>query len=154
MIKHTTTNQSITIFTFFDELSQSLKAGWEKLKSSQSYKVYSEAFDFFKKVGLYEGLFRPDIPNPVYDNAAKELGKEFLNKALEVGLYFKELFPGDFNISTENVVDGLEYRIFYLTAYHNGNKLGTYKLSFSHSHRNFDFPAPPILEIDSVENLI
>jgi hypothetical protein len=128
-------------------LQSSLVDGWKQLIKSNSMPVYREAFEFFTQAGLYEGLFRPHIPNPVYDNAAKEMGKLFLAKSLELGISYAELFPGDFSISTESTNLDKEYRIFYLTAYFNRKKIGTFKLSFEHRHDYFDFPNPPTLEI-------
>lgn len=133
------------------ELQDELTKGWHELKTSKSHAVYSEAFDFFNKVGLYEGLFRPYIPNPVYDNAAKEMGKYFLQKALHYGVYFQELFPGDFALSTEEDRQGLESRIFYLTAFYQQKKICVFKLAFEHRHDYFDFPSPPSLDLFSIE---
>lgn len=133
--------------TLKNELQDALIDGWKELKLSESFKVYTTAFEFFKNVGLYEGLFRPHIPNPVYDNAAKEMGKYFLNKAFDMGLCFKDLFPGDFKLSVEEKKGDKEYRIFYLTAYYQQNKFAILKIIFEHTHDKFDFPTPPVLEV-------
>lgn len=138
---------NLTLEFYLQELQEALNQGWMKLKGSDSYKIYTEAFQYFKKMGLYEGLFRPQIPNPVYDNAAKELGQVFLQKTIDFGLYFAELFPGNFSISTEEIIGNAECRIFYLTTYYHKKKLGTYKLIFEHCHDYFDFPTPPTLQI-------
>lgn len=132
--------------TLKKELQNELIRGWHELKASNSYSVYSEAFEFFKNAGLYEGLFRPHIPNPVYDNAAKEMGKFFLQKALSYGIYFQELFPGDFSLSTEEERADTEFRVFYLTAFFQQKKIGVFKISFEHTHTHFDFPSPPLLD--------
>lgn len=138
---------NISLDFFQNTLQIALKEGWQKFKASNHFEVYSKAFDFFKKSGLYEGLFRPQIPNPAYDNAAKEIGKLFLNKSLELGLYYKELFPGDFTSSTEETQGDLEFRLFYLTTYYKQKKIGVFKIIFEHKHDYFDFPSPPLLEI-------
>lgn len=145
--KSPTTPLALPLTEFMHDLKNSLDLGWAKLRNGASFKVYTEAFDFFMKIGLYEGLFRPYIPNPVYDNAAKELGQDFLEKSLELGLTFKELFPGNFSLSNEDVINGYECRIFYLTVYQERKKAGIFKLTFPHCHDHFDFPHPPTLEV-------
>ncbi len=129
------------------ELQESLVEGWHRVKNSPDFNVYSEAFQFFKKAGLYEGLFRPQIPNPVYDNAAKDVGREFLGKSLSLGIAYKELFPGDFTQSTEATVGDREYRYFFLSAHKDGHPIGKLKLTFEHRHEYFDFTRAPLLEI-------
>lgn len=140
--------QSSLSASMIDALRACLMRGWERFCASEEKSVYADAFDFFKKVGLYEGLFRPQIPNPAYDNAAKNLGREFMEFSSEQGIYYSELFPGDFSISTEVEVDGIEARRFELTAMRNGKPAGRLTLVFPHSHERLEFFAPPILEYD------
>jgi len=87
--------------TVVNELEKCLAEGWIRFNASEDHSVFSEAFEFFKRVGLYEGLFRPHIPNPAYDNGAKNIGREFLARSASLGLYYAELFPGDFAESIE-----------------------------------------------------
>lgn len=130
------------------ELQRCLEDGWSDLRSSTSWAVYKKAFEFFKSVGLYEGLFRPEIPNPVYDNAAKAVGQAFLSHSLSIGLHFKDLFPGDFSISTENFIGDQEVREFTLPVFRDREQIAIFRLVFPHTHDSFDFPAPPTLRVE------
>lgn len=127
-------------------LEECLKNGYARFNGSEDLSVYEEAFEFFKRSGLYEGMFRPHIPNPAYDNAAKNMGAEFLAYAAKSGIYFSEHFPGDFSKSTEVEIDGIEARKFHLTAMYSGHEVGHFTLVFPHTHERFAFTAPPTLQ--------
>ena len=103
---------------------------------------------FIFKAGFYESKFQSIIPNPAYDNAAKIIGKYFLEYSRDHELIYDEVFPGKFSASKEFSLKDSEARQFFLTAYYRGKLLSIFSITFAHSHDHFDFPSPPVLKLE------
>ncbi|PSO99391.1 MAG: hypothetical protein BRC47_16015 [Cyanobacteria bacterium QS_7_48_42] len=74
------------------ELQESLVQGWKNFLGSKDFKVYQDFFLFLSQAGFDESYYRTLIPNPAYDNAAKLMGKPFLETARKLGIHFDEIF--------------------------------------------------------------
>lgn len=132
------------------KLQDSLVIGWKNFRESKDVKIYEQFFEYLLKAGFDESEYRKIIPNPAYDNAAKLIGKPFLQTASKLGIYFDEIFPGDFAESKELTKGSYEVRKFRLTAYFNHQPLCWFLLSFSHLHNELDFPYPPELKVEKL----
>jgi hypothetical protein len=98
--------------------------------------------------GFDESDFRKAVPNPAYDNAAKLIGRRFLEVSRRLGLHYDALFPGHFATSREYEEGGYEVREFVLDTYHNGGHLCRLSLVFPHTHGAMDFPVPPRVRVE------
>jgi hypothetical protein len=132
------------------KLQDSLVLGWKSFRGSKDFKIYEKFFEYLLKAGFDESEYRKIIPNPAYDNAAKLIGKPFLQTARKLGIYFDEIFPGNFAESKELTKGNYEVRQFRLTAYFNNQPLCWFLLSFSHLHNELDFPYPPELKVEKL----
>ncbi|PSO86982.1 MAG: hypothetical protein BRC41_05670 [Cyanobacteria bacterium QH_9_48_43] len=130
------------------ELQESLVQGWKNFLGSKDLKVYQDFFLFLSQAGFDESYYRTLIPNPAYDNAAKLMGKPFLETARKLGIHFDENFPGEFTTSKEKLKNDCEVRCFYLKAYYHSRFLCLFVLAFSHQHDRLYFPYPPELIAD------
>lgn len=136
------------IKTALAALENSLVTGWQEFRGSEDFRQLRTFYMFLKRAGFYESMFRGGIANPAYDNAAKLVGRRFLQVARMYELYFDEIFPGNFLESEEfDLGEGVEARRFSLQAYHRTMPFGIFYLTFAHLHNGFDFPSPPKLEL-------
>lgn len=104
-------------------------------------------FEFILAAGFDESEYRKVIPNPAYDNAAKLIGKYFLEVARKYNIQFDEIFPGSFAASQECQQGDIEIRQFQLQAFVSEKPLCLLLLNFPHLHKKFGFPLPPKLEV-------
>lgn len=128
-------------------LQKALDKGWEEfIKNDLS--LFKDFSSYIYSANFYESKYRNIIPNPAYDNAAKRIGKYFLQSAAELELSFIDVFPGDFSTSKEYEDEGFEVREFTIKTYSRGKPFGDIKISFSHIHGSeFGFPNSPKLKI-------
>ncbi|MEK6830705.1 MAG: hypothetical protein AABX77_01630 [Nanoarchaeota archaeon] len=133
-----------------DELQKSFDKGWREFKQSSLFKKYNELANMLDWYNPRIANLRKSIPYPAYHLATQEIGKYFMIKSKDYGIYFDEVFPGDFNKSNETKENNLELRHFKLSVYHNNNLLGFIKISIPHSHDKFDILAPPKISFRSV----
>jgi len=134
------------------ELQKSLDKGWKEFKKSHLFKKYSELSDILDWYNPNKAHLRKVIPYPAYHLATQEMGKYFMIKLSEYGLYSDEIFPGDFARSKETKDKYFESRHFKLSVYHSNELIGYLSLSLPHTHDKFDFPSPPKLNFKSVKN--
>jgi len=132
------------------ELQISLEQGWKEFKASQEFEAHEEYFKFVRKSGFYETKFQSRFPSPIYDSAAKALGKLFLDTARRLGIHFDDIFPGNFLTSKEYEVEDMHVRKFFLTAYQKKTPLCKFSLTFYHEHDKFDFPKTPKIKIEEI----
>jgi len=130
-------------------LQTSLHQGWQDFVNSSELSLLQGFFTFLQQAGFDQSRYRQSIPNPAYDNAAKAVGRPFLQRARELGLQFDEFFPGHFANSQEHELAEGEARTFYLTAYAGGFPWGRLVLTFWHCHDQLAFPYPPEIKIES-----
>lgn len=133
-----------------DELQKSLDRRWREFKQSHLFKKYDELADILDWYNPKNTHLRKVIPYPAYHLATQEIGKYFMIKSKDYGIYFDEVFPGDYNKSKETEEKNFELRHFKLSVYHNNNLLGSIKISIPHTHDKFDIPAPPKIIFRSV----
>ncbi|MBN4001863.1 hypothetical protein [Nostoc sp. LPT] len=129
------------------ELQDSLAEGWQNFNTSENVKIFSGFFEFIFRAGFDESQYRKVIPNPAYDNAARLIGKPFLETARKFEIHFDEIFPGSFSESQEAEKEGFEVRMFKLKAFYRNKPLCLFLLKFPHYHEKFGFPLSPKLEI-------
>ncbi|PHJ58640.1 hypothetical protein VF14_21400 [Nostoc linckia z18] len=139
--------ESEFIFHICQKLQDSLLEGWHCFKKSEDFKILSNFFDFLLTAGFDESQYRQSVPNPAYDNAAKIIGKGFLETARNLEIQFDEIFPGSFSTSQEIENADYEIRVFKLKAFYRNQPLCILLLRFPHFHEKFGFPSPPELEI-------
>lgn len=132
------------------DLQESLIEGWKEFMTSKDLNTYKEFFSFILQAGFDESIYRKIIPNPAYDNAAKLIGKPFLETARKLEIHFDEIFPGNFTASKEIEKADYEIRQFHLKAYYKSKPLCLFLLTFPHQHDRLDFPTPPELEIEKL----
>jgi hypothetical protein len=131
----------------YQELQESLLQGWQSFNKDKSFQILKDFFDFLLKAGFDESKYRKSIPNPAYDNAAKLIGKPFLETARNLEIHFDEIFPGSFSTSQEVQETNYEVRVFTLKAFYRNKPLCLFLLKFSHFHQSLGFPLPPELKI-------
>ncbi|WP_445632859.1 hypothetical protein NSTC745_04441 [Nostoc sp. DSM 114161] len=134
-------------FQIYQELQNSLLQGWQSFDESENFKILNDFYDFLLKAGFDESKYRKIFPNPAYDNAAKIIGKAFLETARNLEIQFDEIFPGNFSTSQEVENVDYEIRLFKLKAFSRNQPLCLFLLKFPHFHEKFGFPSPPELEI-------
>lgn len=139
--------ESQFVYDIYQELQDSLVKGWQVFNNSEKIKIFSDFWDFIFSAGFDESEYRKVIPNPAYDNAAKLIGKPFLETARRFELQFDEIFPGSFSASQEAELGDFEVRLFQLKVFHQNKPLCLLLLRFPHFHEKFGFPLPPELEI-------
>ncbi|MFN6473164.1 MAG: hypothetical protein RMY36_026340 [Nostoc sp. SerVER01] len=131
----------------YPKLNESLRKGWEDFNGGEEYKLFNDFFEFLLQAGFDESHYRKSIPNPAYDNAAKIIGKYFLETAIEFEIYFDDIFPGNFSMSEEVYGEDFVIREFHLNAFYRNQPLYLLSIKFPHDHQKFGFPLPPELEI-------
>jgi protein associated with RNAse G/E len=132
------------------DLATALTTGWERVKVSSHKEVYASLFDWLNQSGFYETMYRKSIPNPAYDNGAKDLGREFLQILRLYELSPDNIFPGSFakSIEIENV--DTEERVFEMYLTRGNTRVYKIILRFPHSHETFEFTQPPSIELSIV----
>lgn len=135
------------IYYIYPKLQDSLVQGWQEFNRSEIANLYSKFFEFILAAGFDESEYRKVIPNPAYDNAAKLIGKYFLEVARKYNIQFDEIFPGSFAASQESQQGDIEIRQFQLQAFVDQKPLCLLLLKFPHLHKKFGFPLPPKLEV-------
>lgn len=139
--------ESKFVFQIRQELQDSLLQGWQSFSESDNFHILNKFFDFLLQAGFDESEYRKSIPNPAYDNAAKIIGKAFLETARNLEIQFDDIFPGSFSTSQEVQNTDYEIRLFKLKAFYRNQPLCLFLLRFPHFHQKFGFPLPPELEI-------
>ena len=138
---------TISIARLQRELEMALVRGWKNFTQSPEYNTLSGFLKFLSKAGFFESEFYRIVANPAYHFAAQCIGEQFLETARRHGVYFAEIFPGDFAASRQ-VKDGAVYsRRFTLTAYRGRRRLCCFSLNFRHRHDRLEFPSPPQLRL-------
>ncbi len=131
-----------------EKLQEALTRGWKEFREGENLKLFQEFSNFINGANFYESKWRNIIPNPAYDNAAKLIGKYFLKTAVELGLQFDTLFPGDFQNSKEFNIGSEEARQFSLTGYSQSRAICNIIITFTHLHGDqFDFPTTPQVKV-------
>ncbi|TAE61217.1 MAG: hypothetical protein EAZ87_02850 [Nostocales cyanobacterium] len=127
-------------------LQKNLNQGWQEFKETATFnttKQLSQTMNWW-----YDSQFYNIIPNPAHWYASQLAAKYFLIEIGKLGIYFDTVFPGDFSQSKEFVrEDGLDVRIFELTAFHQTQPICIFQLEFIHNHEKFYFTYPPQLRI-------
>jgi len=131
-----------------DALQEALKRGWEEFQVDEKYKLYSDYSDELRNSGFFESKFRKIIPHPGHDNAAKSIGKYFLDSLIQLEVNVDQFFPGDFDVSTETSNEEYQVRHFYMTAYYRKKAVCLLRFSYPHGHSAFTFPAPPMVTVE------
>ena len=131
------------------ELQKCLTIEWKKFKNGPLFGEYKELREMLSD--FYDSKLREVIPFPSYHLAAQQIGKEFVKKSRGFGLSYDEIFPGNFEESSELDNKALGIRTFKLTIYYDNKLIGYFYLSFSHLHDKFDFPQAPILKFKSLK---
>src|SRR5262249_37077148 len=103
---------------------------------------------YLLETGFDQSGFEKTVPNPAYDNAARLIGRCFLDVSRQLGLHYDALFPGRFDTSREYEQDGYEVREFVLDTYYMGEYLCRLCLAFPHTHGAMDFPVPPEVRVE------
>ncbi|WP_334990368.1 hypothetical protein [Nostoc sp.] len=142
-----TSEKSQFINNLCQELQENLVQGWQNFNISENVNILSGFFEFIFRAGFDESQYRKVIPNPAYDNAARLIGKPFLETARKFEIHFDEIFPGSFSESQEAEKEGIEIRMFKLKAFYRNKPLCLFLLKFPHYHEKFGFPLSPQLEI-------
>lgn len=125
------------------ELGKALRRGWKRFQQSEEKRQYITYFRWLRKYKFYKSPFQELFPNPAYDAAVKDMGKEFLERAHELGVFFHECFPGEFTQSQKYSWKGHRARSFRLWAHWGEGQGCELFISFNHCHRKLDFPKPP-----------
>jgi hypothetical protein len=131
-----------------NELQKALEKGWKEFQTDERYKLYEDYSDELRVSGFFDSKFRKIIPHPGHDNAAKIIGKYFLETLIKLDINVDQFFPGDFDQSTETNTDEYQLRNFFLDVYYRGKLFCRIQISYPHAHAKFEFPAAPIVTIE------
>lgn len=135
-------------------LQASLDKGWLEFKESNDFLISKELYQ--QMDWWYTSKYYGVIPNPGHWYSCQQAAKYFVMEVGKLGIYFDNVFPGDFSKSTEEVRDdGLDVRRFQLKAFYQNAPICVFQLDFIHDHGQFYFLYPPqlsILELDAIEN--
>lgn len=138
----------------YSVLQTSLDKGWQEFKESNDFLITKELYQ--QMDWWYTSKYYGVIPNPGHWYSCQRAAQYFSMEVGKLGIYFDNVFPGDFAQSIEVVRDdGLDVRRFQLTAFHQTAPICVFKLDFIHDHAKFYFIYPPqlsILELDAIEN--
>jgi len=127
-----------------DQLDQALEKGWLDLKRSSVWDELIKEFPRWQRDYESATAFAREFGNPIYDAAARRIGRPFRLVAAQLGLSFVEDFPGLFIDSVEEEIHPrYEVRSFFLEAWYGGRPVGILKISFPHRHDVFDLPDAP-----------
>jgi hypothetical protein len=130
------------------DLQKSLNEGWKTFCDGPERPLLATFMTYLLETGFYQRGFEKTVPNPAYDNAAKLIGRRFLDASRHLGLHYDALFPGRFDTSREYEQDGYEVRQFFLDTYYNGGYLCRLSLAFPHTHGIMDFPVAPRVRVE------
>jgi hypothetical protein len=130
------------------DLQNSLNEGWKAFCEGPERPLLAKFMAYLLETGFDQSGFEKVVPNPAYDNAAKLIGRRFLDASRQLGLHYDALFPGRFDNSREYEEDGYEVREFFLDTYYNGGRLCRLFLAFPHTHGLMDFPVPPRVRVE------
>lgn len=127
-------------------LQASLDKGWQEFKDSENFLICEELSH--KMDWWYTSKYFGVIPNPSHWYSSQIAAKYFLIEVGKLGIYFDNIYPGDFSESIESERnDGLDVRKFQLTAFHYDQPICVFQLDFIHDHEKFYFLYPPQLSI-------
>jgi hypothetical protein len=130
------------------DLQTSLDEGWKAFCEGPERPLLAKFMAYLLETGFYQHGFETAVPNPAYDNAAKLIGRRFLEASRRLGLHYDALFPGRFDTSREYAEGGYEVREFFLDTYYKGGHLCRLSLAFPHTHGLMDFPVPPRVRVE------
>lgn len=141
-----------TIKKSYSVLQASLDKGWQEFKDSDDFLIveqFNQQIDWW-----YNSKYFGVIPNPGHWYSSQLAAKYFLREVGKLGIYFDNVYPGDFSQSIEaEREDGLDVRRFQLTAFHQTQPIGIFQLDFIHDHGKFYFLYPPQLSIFELEGI-
>jgi len=132
------------------KLQDKLQAGWERFQGHEREK-YQRYYDFLAAAGFYESEHDAHFPNPAYDAAAQNIGREFMHYAVLIAdLSFVNNFPGAFLDSREATDGNIATRTFTLPVFQRGHHpFSTFGITFEHRHDTLDFVSVPKLSLVS-----
>ena len=127
------------------EMAESLVKGWRRFQRGKYRQTLNDYLQFLIRAGFYESPFHQILPNPAYDAAVRDLGREFLQYAAYNAMCLGTVFPGNFVESREETQAKWQIRVFRLPVYLGGDYEWTLEISFAHCHDKLDFPKRPQL---------